>query len=210
MKGFLAVSLLLVVASGCSMEERRTGEEHIFPGAVAVVVDPGDGAWEVTLLDEHRVKVLLIAKWNPTKWYFQYTFPSGITGKIPRLTLPADTTDFANVVYEFHTNAMINIKARMRGEVAFDDPGCDNYPDTVCTTQCCATHDVCFELNDCNAWSWLPFVGSEECDNCNSDVAGCLGSALNGCDCEMQACGCDMHTCFDDDTGAYWCAQSCN
>lgn len=61
-----------------------------------------------------------------------------------------------------------------------DSPGCDWFPDTQCTLGCCAQHDICFDQNGCTASSWLPFVGSEACDNCNSVAASCISRACAG------------------------------
>lgn len=71
------------------------------------------------------------------------------------------------------------------GEVAAiclnkDSPGCDWFPDTQCTLSCCADHDYCYQLNGCSASSWIPFVGSDACKNCNYIAAGCIELACAG------------------------------
>ncbi len=64
--------------------------------------------------------------------------------------------------------------------VTKDSPGCDWFPDTQCTLSCCADHDACYQLNSCGASSWIPFVGSDACKNCNYIAAGCIELACAG------------------------------
>lgn len=54
-----------------------------------------------------------------------------------------------------------------------DNVGCDGVPDryeTPCRLECCATHDQCFDINNCSAFSWIPGLGSPECNQCNKQV----------------------------------------
>ena len=102
-----------------------------------------------------------------------------------------------------------------------DSPGCDGYPDTVCTTFCCATHDRCYAANGCTAASWCTGQGGAPCDACNGAVAGCIANyGLYGCQidwpfdgkpaaCTTFPCGCNAQECFDARTGATYCAASC-
>jgi hypothetical protein len=58
-----------------------------------------------------------------------------------------------------------------------DSPGCDWFPDTQCTLGCCALHDNCYQENGCSAASWIPFLGSDACKNCNHVAASCIAAA---------------------------------
>jgi len=66
-------------------------------------------------------------------------------------------------------------------------PGCDIIGDiwpgfnkNRCTRACCDQHDDCYAKNNCNMGSWLPCVGSDECDECNNEVAWCFaGCAIS-------------------------------
>jgi hypothetical protein len=105
------------------------------------------------------------------------------------------------------------------GAVA-DCPGCDGYPDTVCTTYCCAEHDRCYAANGCTAGSWIDGK-TDVCDDCNSAVVACIASyGLWGCKidwpgdgqpaaCTTFPCGCDLEECFDARTGITSCKPSC-
>lgn len=64
------------------------------------------------------------------------------------------------------------------GQLRPDSPGCDWFPDTRCTLQCCYDHDVCYADNNCGASSWIPLVGSEACKICNGVAQMCI---LEGC-----------------------------
>ena len=57
-----------------------------------------------------------------------------------------------------------------------DHPGCNLFPDDTCTLPCCAVHDACYYQNNCKATSWLPILGSDACDRCNSAAARCIKS----------------------------------
>jgi hypothetical protein len=104
--------------------------------------------------------------------------------------------------------------------IPLDAPGCDWFPDTVCTTPCCAKHDECYDLNDCEASSWCTGQGGDACDECNSDAVDCLlENGLIGCkinwpfdgeprECESFPCGCSQHECYSPELGRY-CADSC-
>ena len=76
-----------------------------------------------------------------------------------------------------------------------DNVGCDGIPDsleTPCRLECCAIHDQCYDINNCSASSWLPFTGSQECNQCNSQVVE-----------ELKACG---DTDYDDpEKPDYYC-----
>ena len=114
----------------------------------------------------------------------------------------------------------LNEEFDMVGVVAADCPGCDGYPDTVCTTHCCAEHDRCYARNGCTAASWCDGK-TDACDDCNAAVVGCiLTYGLWGCKvdwpfdgqpraCEAFRCGCDKEECFDAATNRTYCAASC-
>lgn len=102
-----------------------------------------------------------------------------------------------------------------------DSPGCDWFPDTVCTTYCCAQHDRCYDTYDCSSSSWCTGQGGQDCDDCNNDAVECiLDYGLIGCKinwpfdgrpraCEDFPCGCNYQECYDDDTGETYCAKNC-
>ena len=97
-----------------------------------------------------------------------------------------------------------------------DNPGCDWFPDTRCTLQCCYHHDVCYAQNNCGASSWIPFVGSEACKNCNAVAQACILYAcaygLEG-DPSQDECydaACDVHyTCPNPDDDCE-CEHGCD
>lgn len=41
-------------------------------------------------------------------------------------------------------------------------------------------HDRCYQEHGCSASSWLPYVGSVACDNCNTIAAACITAACAG------------------------------
>ena len=102
------------------------------------------------------------------------------------------------------------------GPEARDNPGCDWFPDTRCTLRCCADHDRCYATNNCGASSWLPFVGSEACDNCNDVAVACIARAcaygLEG-DAASDVCydaACrQSYTCPEDPFDCYACESPC-
>jgi len=61
-----------------------------------------------------------------------------------------------------------------------DSPGCDWFPDTQCTLDCCAQHDSCYSDNNCGASSWLWGFGTEACDHCNDIAYDCIAAACIG------------------------------
>jgi hypothetical protein len=75
-----------------------------------------------------------------------------------------------------------------------DSPGCDWFPDTRCTLRCCADHDRCYAENSCSFTSWLPLVGSDACDNCNSLAASCI---LLGCSVAGIETNPESDVCYD-------------
>lgn len=89
-------------------------------------------------------------------------------------------------------------------DVRPDNPGCDWFPDTRCTLRCCADHDRCFAANNCGASSWIPFVGSAACNNCNAVVWSCiLHACANGLEGDPST-----DVCFDAACGAsYTCPE---
>lgn len=46
----------------------------------------------------------------------------------------------------------------------------------IASNTCCYVHDICYLKYDCSASSWVPFVGSRACKQCNYDAVGCFGS----------------------------------
>lgn len=104
----------------------------------------------------------------------------------------------------------------MTGDVVIADaPGCNGYPDTVCTTHCCALHDICYDKNKCTWKSWCG-LESAACAGCNLRVATCIAAyGLFGCQlgnpppCKAWKCGCDKHECYDAKTKKHYCAASC-
>lgn len=93
-----------------------------------------------------------------------------------------------------------------------DNPGCDWFPDTACTLGCCADHDACYALNDCGASSWIPFVGSDACKDCNAVAAACIELSCAGAidtftedNCYDARCG-ERYDCED---GTCDCTSPC-
>jgi hypothetical protein len=39
---------------------------------------------------------------------------------------------------------------------------------------CCDAHDDCFTLYKCHASSWIPGIGSKECNECNAAMGRCM------------------------------------
>lgn len=106
------------------------------------------------------------------------------------------------------------------GNAQVDEPGCDWFPDTVCTTYCCAYHDACYDVHDCTGWSWLwnliPWGDWwNQCAKCNADALSCVNDCINeftdGVPAREYFCGPGMQFCYDDDAcgGRYYCAKSC-
>lgn len=102
------------------------------------------------------------------------------------------------------------------GDVVVEDaPGCNGYPDTVCTTHCCALHDICYDKNNCTWKSWCG-LETAKCAGCNVRVAQCiLRYGLFGCQlgtpkpCSTWKCGCNQHECYDAKTKKHYCAAAC-
>lgn len=78
-----------------------------------------------------------------------------------------------------------------------DSPGCDWFPDSQCTLGCCADHDECYLRNNCGASSWIWFVGSSDCKNCNDIVYDCIAAACAGVTQSFTE-----QNCFDNRCGA--------
>ncbi len=101
-----------------------------------------------------------------------------------------------------------------RGPIA-DAPGCNGFPDTVCTTHCCAAHDICYDKNKCTWKSWCGVEGAA-CNGCNARVVQCLARyGLFGCQlgpnppCAQWKCGCNQRECYDATTKRHYCAAQC-
>lgn len=105
-------------------------------------------------------------------------------------SFPTEGSDLTTIVFntpldvlpsEFATNRLATFVAGqlfgVGGGLRPDNPGCDMFPDTRCTLRCCADHDRCYAANSCGFTSWLPFVGSDACNNCNHVAASCITSA---------------------------------
>jgi len=135
------------------------------------------------------------------------------------LTFPSESGDSSTIVFntpldalpsEFATNRLATFVAGqlfgVGGGLRPDNPGCDMFPDTRCTLRCCADHDRCYADNNCGFTSWLPLVGSDACNNCNSVAASCITTA-----CAFGLEG-DASTdvCFDAACGANYTCPSPN
>ena len=64
-----------------------------------------------------------------------------------------------------------------------DNPGCDWFPDpleTPCVRKCCDIHDACYaaQTPPCTWKSWIPFVGSRACKDCNAAVVKCIAKCV--------------------------------
>ena len=78
-------------------------------------------------------------------------------------------------------------------------PGCDLFPDTKCTQNCCALHDDCYKKHSCSACSWLPApLGgpSIQCKKCNALAVSCIAFTCSklrppnrGDECYDSKCG---------------------
>mmetsp|Transcript_22385 Transcript_22385/g.24963 ORF Transcript_22385/g.24963 Transcript_22385/m.24963 type:complete len:150 (+) Transcript_22385:248-697(+) len=93
-----------------------------------------------------------------------------------------------------------------------DKPGCDDFPDTVCTTPCCADHDHCYHINKCTFKSWMNPYASKECKACNDAVVSCMNSNMFCCSSTFKGyapCGCETHRCYSRETGFYCGKPTC-
>ena len=80
-----------------------------------------------------------------------------------------------------------------------DLPGCDWFPDTLCTLGCCADHDQCYDENGCSVTSWFQIGASLECRNCNDTVVSCI---LRGC--YYTGVSRDNDSCYDNECDTYY------
>ncbi|WP_243640704.1 RHS repeat-associated core domain-containing protein [Thiogranum longum] len=67
----------------------------------------------------------------------------------------------------------------------------DNGSNGACLTECCAQHDSCYELYECNASSWRRniFGADRPCQKCNKEAINCFLNARNKKDCGSGVCG---------------------
>ncbi len=148
----------------------------------AVSFQNGGASLEATTVGDGNKKTTTVTHNGETVVVLEVTL-AGTRAEFPTVTdqiLETDFyEDFESMPSDFATNRLGAfmagwIVAGSEAGLMEDNPGCDWFPDTRCTLHCCYNHDVCFAQNSCSASSWVPFVGSTACKNCNSVAQGCI------------------------------------
>lgn len=137
------------------------------PGGISTVLRaPGNGPVLVTL------------DWNNAAASFTWAVPNvGTHTGVSTGTSPVTPLGSNYAAYLIHLRVQDALTAGKR-----DQPGCDGVPDEIeglCLSECCEIHDACYAQWDCTAWSWLPYVGSAQCDECNDDVVDCFARCFS-------------------------------
>jgi len=215
----VTAALLSLVLSACASDRSEPEEEvlaeEVEPGIVVRTTRDADGNAVSTLADEVRNVVLASGRYGvlERRWEANVVDPL-IEDFHEDLVFPPTLREM--------NQKLVTVWREVGGAAAeglepYDSPGCDYVPDTAeshCVQNCCATHDECYDDNDCGFTSWAPFVGTAECRQCNTDARQCVGRcAYDPPPCEESQCGCDQSACYDDDCEAgkdIYCAGNCN
>jgi hypothetical protein len=181
-KRFLVVAAVLALvlgACGGGSSSEETGTEDTFTnGGVTLTTSIATTSAQktVTVKDGNGDTVLtMVVSTTGVTMSAPGQTDSSMTFRTALAELPTDYTARRMAIYaagQLVTNPDISARP--------DSPGCDWFPDTQCTLGCCADHDVCYDLNNCGASSWLWGFGSDACDNCNDVVYDCIGAACAG------------------------------
>lgn len=160
-----------------------------FGDAVATSVQ-GNGSVATTLADPRNGSVLATLKWdqggNSLVWDVAGvgTTTESLDDNLPSLT----GSNYA--IYYIYKNTLVALRqqgVRITGDApgvgTLDNPGCDWFPDpleTPCVRACCDTHDACYAAQSppCTWKSWLPFVGTRACKECNKAVVKCIAKCV--------------------------------
>lgn len=160
-----------------------------FGDAVATSVQ-GQGVVNTTLTDPRGGAPLATLKWD----FFTNTLTWDVAGAGTTLETLNDNlpsllgSNYA--VYYIYKNTLValrqqsgDIGGQAPGAGVADNPGCDWFPDpleTPCVRACCDTHDACYAAQSppCTWKSWLPFVGSKACKDCNKAVVKCIAKCV--------------------------------
>lgn len=181
------IALALAALIGCAGYDQRPAEPEPSPqkvpaqaGQVVTLFPTGSATSRFVGQDVSTVfrnlagtAVLARIEWSTASGTFTWTVPGvgSHTGTNNRPGVP--TLQGSNYAAAFlHDRVQLAL-----GKVVLDEPGCDGVPDFfegICVGECCEVHDACFARWDCSWSSWLPFVGSDQCDQCNDDVFTCI------------------------------------
>lgn len=115
------------------------------------------------------------------------------------------------------TNGHGNEEHKLLRHRRLDNPGCDDVIDTACDLNCCATHDRCYDVNDCSAESWLLTgltclfgCAPTPCDGCNTAVTACIAEQESEAVCSDQfmidKCYDNQDDYFFDCPGDFYCS----
>jgi len=85
-----------------------------------------------------------------------------VDGVTPGFTIPfppgTESVITSDGAFQLATFVLLQLQAAAEisegSERRLDSPGCDLFPDTSCNLGCCAVHDQCYDINECNALSW--------------------------------------------------------
>lgn len=148
-----------------------------FPDAFAITTQTARRT-STTLWDPTKTEVLATLVWSIPDGTVTWSIPDVGDDVGPYDGFQVKLTGSDGALYYIYKNVQDALAStRSGGYDPWADEGCDYFPDPLeseCVLACCATHDACWEQNDCGLSSWIPFVGSSACKACNRAVVGCI------------------------------------
>ena len=132
----------------------------------------------IDILDGENLKIMYYRNryYDPINGRFLSQDPLGINPADGKKNPFAPKNQYKNGVniYQYVANNPItNLDPK-----GLDSPGCDGIPgkQSPCQLECCALHDWCYDVFDCDAGSWGLGCGPhhEDCADCNKAVFNCF------------------------------------